>query len=194
MTPGYGHGARGATYDGLRITRHEKGTVMEPQYQAWIDQDDAETIAIIRRFGWKVQYIGGDECACPTCEGAASEGPPFAYTVGLFGLGHPELLIFAVEPSTAAGLLNTLGRRIRSGETLLPGGLLKFVEWQHRVIPETVPNPGDILFGANRFYQRPDHESVPALQLSYDDSEGRFPWEKGYSEPDLQPRPGTFRA
>jgi len=36
--------------------------------------------------------------------------------------------------------------------------------------------------------------SVPVLQLSYDDTAGRFPWEEGYATPEMQPRPGTFRA
>jgi Domain of unknown function (DUF4262) len=47
---------------------------------------------------------------------------------------------------------------------------------------------------ANRFYLRPDEASVPVLQLTYDDRPGRFPWEPGYAVPDMQPRPGTFRA
>jgi hypothetical protein len=35
---------------------------------------------------------------------------------------------------------------------------------------------------------------VAAFQLSYDDEEGRFPWDDGYATPELQPRPGTFTA
>jgi hypothetical protein len=50
------------------------------------------------------------------------------------------------------------------------------------------------VFEANRFYQRPDEFSVPVLQLSYDDTEGRFPWEDGFATPEIQPRPGTFKA
>ena len=49
--------------------------------------------------------------------------------------------------------------------------------------------------GANRHYQRPREASVPVLQLTWDDRNGRFPWEDGYSVPvTVQPRPGTFRA
>ena len=119
---------------------------------------------------------------------------PFAYTVGLFGLDHPELLIFGVQPDTAAGVLNTLGQRIRSGGAILPGQIVAFDEWPHRIIPEEVPNPGEIVFSANRFYKRPPEASVPLLQLSCDDIAGRFPWEADYAAPAMQPRPGTFRA
>lgn len=168
-----------------------------PDLLAWFDQDDAHITSIVRRFGWYIQYVGGESCACPKCNGTSTskdDGPPFAYTVGLFGLGHPELLVFGLGPETTTGLLNELGGRIRGGAQLMPGEIITFQQWPHRVVPEQVPNPGEIVFGANHFYQRPAESSVPVLQLSYDDFEGRFPWYPDYSAPDMQPRPGTFRA
>jgi Domain of unknown function (DUF4262) len=164
---------------------------MDAQTQAWLDQEDAHTTAMIRRQGLYISYVG---CAAAGCGCTDLGGPPFAYTVGLFGLSHPELLIFGVSPGTAGGVLNDLGERIRSGENLLPGSLVTLDDWPHRIIPEPVPNPGEIVFAANRYYARPDEFSVPVLQLSYDDKAGRFPWEPGCSAPELQPRPGTFRA
>lgn len=163
----------------------------ELQIQAWLDQEDARTAAMVRRHGWYIEYV----CSCEVFgKTGGYEGPPFAYTVGLFGLHHPELLILGVPQRTASGVLNALGNRIRSGDNLLPGQVLTFEEWPHRIIPEPVPNPGEIVFGANRYYGRPDPDSVPVLLLSYDDQAGRFPWEAGYAAPEMQPRPGTFRA
>jgi hypothetical protein len=72
--------------------------------------------------------------------------------------------------------------------------LITSEDWQRRIIAEQVPNPGEIVFAANRHYWRPPEHSVPVLQLSYDDEAGRFPWERGHAEPTTQPRPGTFRA
>ncbi len=167
---------------------------MNARIQAWLDQEDARIKDVIRRHGWAIEYVGGGSCSFPGCDGGDDQGPPFAYTVGLFGLGHPELLVFGVDPRTALNLLNDLGDRIRRGDALVPGVTLTFDHWPHRVIPEEVPNAGEIVFSANRFYARPDSASVPVLQLSYDDPSGRFPWEKGYSTPEMQPRPGTFRA
>ncbi len=168
---------------------------MDAAIRAFYDQHDAHITDAVRRYGWFIQYVGGEVCATPGCSGESdSDEPPFAYTVGLFGLRHPELLIVGVPPTTAVGVLNDLGGRILAGATLLPGELLTFDEWPHRIIPETVPNPGEIVFESNRFYDRSDDHSVPVLQLSYDDTEGRFPWEDGYAAPRLQPRPGTFRA
>ena len=167
---------------------------MDIQTQAWLDQESAHIATTIRRHGWAIQYVGGDTCARPGCDCPDVDGPPFAYTVGLFGLAHPELLIFGVPPGTAAGILNALGERIVDGEALLPGQLVSLDEWPHRIIPEEVPNPGEIVFGANRFYKRPARHSVPVLQLSYDDVEGKFPWDAGCAAPEMQPRPGTFKA
>ena len=44
--------------------------------------------------------------------------------------------------------------------------------WPHKVIPEEVTNPGEIVLTANRFYRRPDRYSVAVLQLTYDDENG----------------------
>lgn len=161
---------------------------------AWLDQEDTKVAQIIRRYGWLIQYVSNDECDHPECHTEPDGGTPFAYTVGLFGLGHPELLILGVPRSAAMGILNDLGERIRSGEDLIPGQLITFSNWPHRIVPEVVPNPGQIVYAANRHYRRPSEHSVPVLQLSYDDKAGRFPWEDGYAAPDMQPRPGTYTA
>lgn len=168
---------------------------MDARTQAWLDQDDENTKTIIRRHGWMIQYVGGGLCGVPDCDAHDDpDKPSFAYTVGLFGLGHPELLVFDLPPETASPLLNNLGERVRAGETLIPGQMITFEDWDHRVVIEEVPNPGEIVFSANRFYQRPAEYSVPVLQITYDDVEGRFPWDEGYDQRSNQPRPGQFRA
>lgn len=156
------------------------------QVQSWLDQEDAHTADVIRRHGVYIQYVGGDPDA---------HQMPFAYTVGLFGIGHAELAVIGITPHTASALLNEVSARIRAGENLVPGMVLAFDGWAHRVIVEEIPNPGEIAFAANRFYQRPDEYSVPLLQLTYDDLGGRFPTEPGYANEEwMQPRPGSWRA
>ena len=164
------------------------------QQGAWLDQEDKRTAAAIRKYGWLIEYVGGGCCAVPGCDGGKLTGPPFAYTVGLFGLGHPELLVIGASMNMAYGVINDLGGHIRDGQDLVVGQLLTFKKWPHRIVVEAVPNPGEIVLAANRYYQRPDAASVPAYQLSYDDKAGRFPWEADYAAPAMQPRPGTFRA
>jgi hypothetical protein len=167
---------------------------MSAQFQAWVDQEDARLTSVIREYGWSIEYIGGGICSYPGCDGNDEHEQPFAYTVGLFGLGHPELLVLGLSMGASLKLLDALGDMIREGENILPGIVLMIEGWRRRVIPEVVPNPGEIVFIANRFYQRPDDFSVPVLQLTYEDEAGLFPWDEGFSDPGSQPRPGTFRA
>ncbi len=143
-----------------------------------------------------IQYVGGGACNAPGCDGDDDDDrPSFAYTVGMFGMGHPEFLIFDVSPATASRVLNDLGTRVRSGENLVEGQLITSGEWPHRLVLERLPNPGEIVFTANHFYRRPpDENSVEVLQVTYDDTNGRFPWDDGYAGAGRQPRPGDFRA
>ena len=158
----------------------------QPFAQAWFDQYASLIADKIRQHGWFIQFVSSVDDDPP---------PTFAYTIGLFGLGHPELVVTGVDMATAGGLLNELGGRIRAGANFLPGELVTFDDWQHRVVMEEVPNPGEILLMANDHYQRPPEASVSAYQVTYDDTSGRFPWDDGYANsPELQPRPGTWRA
>jgi hypothetical protein len=160
--------------------------MIDPQIQAWLDQEDTMVAQTIRKHGLFIQLVSGD---------TNDRSPSFAYTVGLFGLGHPELVVLSVDPGTANGLLNHLGDRVRAGDNLVPGQVLSFEDWPHRVVAEALPNPGEVLLAANRHYQRPPEAPVSAYQLTYDDLGGCFPWDPGYANPpDLQPRPGTWRA
>lgn len=167
---------------------------MDAATRAWIDQDSARLTATIRRFGWSIEYFGSDACPLPGCDCPPFDGPPFAYTVGLFGLDHPELLIFGVPTTIAAGVLNELCERVRDGESLLPGQMIRFDAWTHRIVAEVVANPGSIVPTANAYYCRPAEFSVPVLQFSYDDKAGVFPFQDAYAAPEMQPRPGAFKA
>jgi len=158
----------------------------DPQLTAWLDQEDAHTAQTIRAHSWVVQYVGGGE---------ESGEPAFGYTIGLFGLGHPELVIVGLGCDNAHGILQRVAGMVRDGRDLVAGELLTFDDWGGRLVPEVCPNPGDVLLGANRFYLRPPEYSVPAFQLAWDHRDGTFPWDPGYPcGPECQPRPGTWTA
>ncbi|RYV52282.1 DUF4262 domain-containing protein [Pengzhenrongella frigida] len=158
----------------------------DPRDTAWLDQHAQLVAEQIRVYGVHISYVIGDPRARRTS---------IAYTVGLFGIGHPEVLAVGLDPDTAMSLLNEVAARVRRGGQLVVGELLAFDRWPHRVVVEPSPNPGQIVFTANRHYQRPDEASVPVLQLTYDDTAGRFPWDDGYAVPPwVQPRPGRFTA
>lgn len=88
----------------------------DPALQAWLDQEDRRTADIIRTSGTYIQYVGGD---------VAHHLTSFAYTVGLFGIAHPELLVFGLDARTAGALLNDVSARVREGRILVPGSTLR---------------------------------------------------------------------
>jgi len=152
----------------------------------WLLESRLRTERAISEHGVFIHYVGGDHESLATS---------FAYTIGMTEIGHPELVVLGVPAGTANGLLNEVASRVRAGESLGAGRVVRFDQWSHRVTVEVVPNPAQILFAANSYYGRPDESSVEAFQLTYDDTSGRFPWEDGYDVPAwIQPRPGEFMA
>ncbi|WP_344756388.1 DUF4262 domain-containing protein [Gryllotalpicola koreensis] len=152
----------------------------------WFDEHNAPIAAMIRTHGVAIQQVSGEPSRSSTS---------FSYTIGLFDLGQPELLVLGLPPLPAYFLLNDLARRVRAGKRLAPGEVLTLGGWAQRFCPEVVPNPARIVRCANAYYRRCGVHSVPVLQLTWDDEYGRFPWEEGYSIPTwIQPRPGEFRA
>ncbi|HEU5007589.1 MAG TPA: DUF4262 domain-containing protein [Jatrophihabitantaceae bacterium] len=156
--------------------------------QQWRDQSDAWLRETIRKHGWAVQSVLGNH---------RKRYPDFSYTVGLWGFGHPELLVIGLAADVAGWLLNQLGQLVRAGESLRAGqsvycpNLRGGSDLQLR----RVPNPHEILFVAQNVYSGPGLRKVPALQVCYPDSYGRYPWEPGYADTRwLQPPPGRFAA
>jgi Domain of unknown function (DUF4262) len=157
----------------------------DPQTTAWLDQEDAHLAQVIRAHRWAVQYVG---------EGDEPDEPPFAYTIGLFGLGHPELVVVGLDHRPAHELLQHAAGLVAGGRDLVPGELLPD-QGRPPVIAELLPNPGEVVLGANRFYERPAEYSVPALQLIWAAANSAFPWDEEWPlSPDSQPRPGTWCA
>ncbi len=114
------------------------------------DQYDAWQRDTIRRHGWALQPMPGDE-----------DGPPYVYTVGLSGFGHPELILFATAPPVAATVLNDLGELIRLGRGVAPGERVRLRSGDVHLI--TFPESADWLFAANDLYRAPGCPPVPAL-------------------------------
>jgi Domain of unknown function (DUF4262) len=158
----------------------------DPQLTAWLDQEDAHLAQVIRARRWAVQYVGA---------GTGPDEPPFGYTIGLFGLGHPELVVVGLPPDVTHAVLDPLAVVVADGRDLLPGEVVSSPEDGRPLVVEELPNPGDVVLVANRFYQRPAEYSVPAYQLAWPTDDALFPWDDGYpAESAWQPRPGTWRA
>ncbi|MCU1616185.1 MAG: uncharacterized protein JWO98_3725 [Frankiales bacterium] len=158
----------------------------DPQTVAWLDQEDARLAQLIRAHRWAVQYVG---------EGDDADEPRFGYTIGLSGLGHPELVVVGLSPEDTHGILEGVAGVVADGRDLVAGELLAFPDRPDGLVVEELPNPGEVVLGANRFYERPAEYSVPAYQLAWAHRDGLFPWDEGYARgPGFQPRPGTWHA
>jgi hypothetical protein len=115
-----------------------------------IDQYDAWRRDTIRRHGWALQAVLGDE-----------DGPPFVYTVGLTGFGHPELIVFATAQAVAGRLLNQLGELVRAGRALHAGERVSTPTGDVHLL--TFPESDHWLFAADDLYRAPGAPPVPAL-------------------------------
>jgi hypothetical protein len=122
---------------------HIASTHQADQYEAW--QRDT-----IRHHGWTLQPVPGDE-----------DGPPYVYTVGLSGFGHPELILFAAAPAIAATVLNDLGELVRHGRGVATGERIHLRCGDVHLL--AFPESADWLFAANDLYQAPGGPPVPAL-------------------------------
>jgi hypothetical protein len=149
----------------------------------WRDQQDAWLRDTVRKHGWAIQYVFGEN----------EQSPSLAYTVGMTGFGRPEFVLFGLGQKSAAMVLNALGERARAGERFRDGDVVGI--GSGRVMLFELPNPAEVLFGANSFYGRSAAASVAGLYAVYPDQHDVWPWEPGYDLPAfLQPMPGLFRA
>ena len=125
----------------------------------------------VAQSGWHVIGVIGDE-----------KSPPFGYSVGLFEtFKHPEILILGVEPKTAMGLVNDLGRAIECGSVfahgakttdLIEGYACVFVKVPAKKYPAYVAR-------ATAFY---GDAAFPLLQCVWPDRDGHLPWDSGYEK------------
>lgn len=88
---------------------------MDARTRAWLDQERAWLKDTIRLHGFAIQYIGGGVCSHPGCKGGDDREPPFGYTVGLFGIGHAELIVVGLDQETTGAILNSLGWIVQDG-------------------------------------------------------------------------------
>lgn len=115
---------------------------------------------------WAVTGVYGDEL-----------GPPFAYTTGLTEFSRPELVIYGLEPEQACGILNRTAELLIGDEHLFDASRLTGIlrsPYQLTSLPALDTDELTVtrlLYGPN----------VPAVQLIWPDTRGRFPWEAGYS-------------
>jgi hypothetical protein len=138
-----------------------------------------------------VEYAFGD-----------GQDPPWAYTVGLLRLGHPEVIVFGLDECCTAYAIECLLDEIRAGFTRPVGRTRRQPKLgDPGVAVRLVPVPdhywdcsdesGHRLCIAVEYYRALGWErsEVRALQLVWANGSGRFPWHAGASKRDQHRQP-----
>ena len=138
----------------------------------------ARVAAAVDRHGVFIQAVGG------------REGPPFAYTVGLFAVDHPEFIMFGIPLRLAGELLNDLAFSVlRAGMRYSDGDRVQRLTAKGFAWLLTVDDSTEHLLAAHSLRDRrspaAQHSALPALQVVLSDRNGVWPWEPASEEADL---------
>lgn len=127
----------------------------------------------IDTYGWAVTAV------LPTDE---APGTGFAYTVGLTGHGHPELVIAGLDPVLACVLLNDLAQRVHNGaERFTAGQRISDLLVGHDAV--IIEGPATEELHPGTAYARYGRGRVTLQQIVWPDPRGRYPWNPGYAYP-----------
>ncbi len=121
--------------------------------------------------------------------GSTGGTPAFAFSIGLFRtFDHPEIAIFGLAPDMLEAAVRRVGERVRGGDRFDEGdvvdGILEHraIAFRRIVLRHYPPYLGYAVWyhGGARF---------PALQATWADPGGHFPWERWFPRElrDLQP-------
>jgi hypothetical protein len=132
---------------------------------------ESEIAEVVREHGWFAASIFDDD-------------PPFLYTIGLMQTwGHPELIVFGLDPGNAHALFSAMVREIYAGRSYAqPGVYTVALAEDHRVgIRSVHPTQHPLYLGYAMGYctYLGRMGELEAAQVFWPDSGGRFPFEVG---------------
>ena len=138
------------------------------QYRAKVDDDRmlGDLRALIEQHGWAVRVVAPR---------VGEEGVPFAYTVGLTAMGHPEIVEQGLPNEVGHQFLNLVGAEVRAGRRFAASSIVRdLAEGDNPVAFIQVEDTSELtavelVYGV-----------VNALQLVWSDSSGRLPWEPDF--------------
>ncbi|EEF58553.1 DUF4262 domain-containing protein [Pedosphaera parvula] len=161
---------------------------MLPNFK-WPKPEDARDDKLIRDIiNHKCQIISIPE---------DKHGPAYSFSVGLYlHFMHPEIVIFSLQPKTAAITINNICRLIQQGRRFQHGDTVHdlFDTVDVAMIDVDRRCYGYFLGTALWFY-RSINEEFPTLQLVWPDKHGNLPWDETVNPQvkQMQPLLGTFR-
>ncbi|MGZ6616356.1 MAG: DUF4262 domain-containing protein [Solirubrobacteraceae bacterium] len=144
-----------------------------------LDESERELVGDVETYGFHTVTVGqseNDAAARPEWR----EVPDWTYTVGLWAtFGHPEFVVFGLEPEIARALVWDLVRGIASGRTFEPDRVYRdaLPRFDGQPCAFSVVDRGWLrsLFGFGIWFYRGQEFKV--LQYRWPDRNGRFAWE-----------------
>lgn len=135
------------------------------------DTIDAGIEDDIAHHGFATHHVTGD-----------ASRPSWSHTVGLDGLGYPELVVVGVTAEAGGALLHWIVDLLRGGERLTAGRdrhlAFRGVPIRLVPVPEQCWDDDNDLLRAGRAHRRGTGRArSQALQVVWADGAGRFPWE-----------------
>ena len=134
-------------------------------------RDEETTASHIEKYGLSVIVVEATDYL-----------PSFAYSIGLWKKhGHPEIISFGFTPETLHAIINNAADIVKAGEKIeVTKGYDNIFEKGNAQFVMVDPlNIGDYFGYAIDFYGTRD---FPAMQLVWQDRQGKFPWENGFEE------------
>jgi hypothetical protein len=147
-----------------------------------LDDTDRRVLADIEEHGWHAIAINDEDPS------------PYVFSVGIMHtLGHPELVMFGLDPELMHDVLWTAYRDVQSGRRIDADGLYEGLIEGYAVAAREVHGSWHAHYlGYAQWHRRyvGKRGTLRAMQLVWPDKAGRFPWEDGChaSVVDLQPR------
>lgn len=108
--------------------------------------------------------------------------PPYTYTIGLEEQwGHPELVIFGLQPVAARGLLGLVVEQLSLGGDVPEGVFTGLLDnnLACAILPVSSSEIRELCPAIAEHYGRDD---VMMSQFVWPDRSGMFPWQPGYDE------------
>jgi hypothetical protein len=143
-----------------------------------LDDGDLRVIADVAQTGLHVVH------------GASTGGAPaFAFSIGLFRtFDHPEVAVFGLASDVLEATVRRVGKRVRAGDRFDDGDVVDgIVEGRAVAFRRIVQRHYPPYLGYAVWYH--GGARFPALQATWADSGGHFPWERWFARElrDLQP-------
>jgi len=131
-----------------------------------LDEDERNVLGHVERHGWSVTNIREQDGA-----------PGWAFTIGLFeNFGHPEVVIFGMDPQVRHSILNFIGKNVREGNPFAAGREHDWVLEGHSCWSRDVQNLWykDLFGWAIWFY---GDTEFPVVQCLWPAKDGTYPWQ-----------------